>query len=96
MRSLQAVLLGLGLTLAFSTGALALEATAVMEGTGGDVLGTVTLTETPHGVLLRAELTGIPRAATAFTSTRRVPARPISRRPAVTSTRRARDMASTT
>jgi len=66
MRGLRLVLLALGLILATATGAAALEATAVMKGAGGEALGTVTLTQTPHGVLVVAKLSGIPPGGHGF------------------------------
>ena len=45
--------------LAISANALAMQASAKLMGSGGTSVGTVTLTQTPHGVLLKATLSGL-------------------------------------
>ena len=58
-----AALTGSGLAFLLAGGAAAQQpetARAVLRDSGGRQVGSVTLTQTPHGVLLRAELTGVP------------------------------------
>ena len=69
-------------------------ATAMMAGPDSTALGTVTLTQGPHGVLIAADLTGCRPAGTASTSTRSVPAHRPSRQPVDTTTPAVKDMAS--
>lgn len=56
MTWLKSLALGLAVTALTSSGALAGAATAEIKDSSGESLGTVTLTETPHGVLLVADL----------------------------------------
>jgi len=57
---LKMVLVGLAISALASNGAMAAQATAELKSAEGEILGTVTLTETPHGVLLFADLMRIP------------------------------------
>ncbi len=60
MSWLKMVLVSLVISALASSGAMAAQATAEIKGASGDLLGTVTLIETPHGVLLFADLVRIP------------------------------------
>ena len=66
MSWLKLFVIGLSISALASSGALAAQATAEMKSTDGEILGTVTLTETPHGVLLFADLKQIPSGSHGF------------------------------
>lgn len=66
MSWLKVMLLGLAISALASSGAMAAQATAELKSTNGEILGTVTLTETPHGVLLFADLMRIPPGSHGF------------------------------
>ena len=60
------IMTGLAVLAAMSAAQAADSATAQLKGTGGEDLGTVTLTQTPGGVLLRAELQNVPAGVHGF------------------------------
>ena len=66
MSWLKLLVVGLSILALTSSGALAAQATAEMKSTDGEILGTVTLTETPHGVLLFADFKRIPPGSHGF------------------------------
>ena len=59
-------LIGFAITALTPQGALAADATAEVKNADGEILGTVTLTETPHGVLLFADLMRMPAGGHGF------------------------------
>ncbi|SVE32039.1 uncharacterized protein METZ01_LOCUS484893, partial [marine metagenome] len=59
MSWLKMVLVSLVISALASSSAMTAQATAEIMGASGDMLGTMTLTETPHGVLLFADLVRI-------------------------------------
>jgi Cu-Zn family superoxide dismutase len=63
---LKMVLVGLAISALASNGAMAAQATAELKSAEDEILGTVTLTETPHGVLLFADLMRIPPGSHGF------------------------------
>jgi Cu-Zn family superoxide dismutase len=56
---LTALVLSVGLLVASQASAAATNATAELKGADGKTIGTATLTEAPHGVLLRIEAKGL-------------------------------------
>ena len=58
--------MGLSISALTSAGALAADATAEVKNADGEILGTVTLSETPHGVHLFAYLMRMPAGGHAF------------------------------
>jgi Cu-Zn family superoxide dismutase len=66
MSWLKLLVVGLSISALTSSSALAAQATAEMKSTDGEILGTVTLTETPHGVLLFADFKRIPPGSHGF------------------------------
>ena len=62
----QTFVMGLLISALTSAGALAAYATAEVKNSGGEILGTVTLSETPHGVLFLADLTRLPPGGHGF------------------------------
>jgi Cu-Zn family superoxide dismutase len=56
---LTALVLSAGLLVASQASAAATSATAELKGADGKTIGTATLTEAPHGVLLRIEAKGL-------------------------------------
>ena len=66
MSWLKTLVVGLSISALTSAGALAADATAEVKNADGEILGTVTLSETPHGVLLFANLMRMPAGGHAF------------------------------
>jgi Cu-Zn family superoxide dismutase len=62
----HALIAGLTLGLILSTTSATLAAQADMLGSDGKPVGKVTLSQTPHGVLLKAELSGLPTGGHGF------------------------------
>ena len=58
--------MGLSISALTSAGALAADATAEVKNADGEILGTVTLSETPHGVHLFADIMRMPAGVHAF------------------------------
>ena len=57
---------GLALVAAFQTASAAEQASAALMNANGESVGTVTLSETPHGTLLHAKFENLPAGAHAF------------------------------
>ena len=66
MSWLKTLAISLSLSALTSTSALAADAIAEVESAGGETLGTVTLSETPEGVFLLADLKHLPPGGHGF------------------------------
>ena len=66
MSWLKTLVIGFAISALTPQGALAADAMAEVKNAGGESLGTVTLSETPHGVLLFADLVRMPPGGHGF------------------------------